>query len=100
MKTVVYIDAFNLYYGCLKDTPHKWLDLQKFCQMSLPQNQVTHIRYFTAKVVARPHDLQQPVRQQTYFRALGTLPNLTIHYGHYLETKVRMRLVTPLPDGT
>jgi len=23
MKTNVYIDGFNLYYGCLKGTPHR-----------------------------------------------------------------------------
>jgi hypothetical protein len=27
LLTNVYIDGFNLYYGCLKGTPHKWLDL-------------------------------------------------------------------------
>ncbi len=27
MRTNVYVDAFNLYYGCLKGTPYRWLDL-------------------------------------------------------------------------
>ena len=27
MKTYMYVDAFNLYFGCVKGTPHKWLDL-------------------------------------------------------------------------
>ena len=27
MRTIVYVDGFNLYYGCLKNTPWKWLDL-------------------------------------------------------------------------
>lgn len=26
MKTWVYIDGFNLYYGAVKDTPNKWLE--------------------------------------------------------------------------
>ena len=26
MRTQVYVDGFNLYYGALKDTPFKWLD--------------------------------------------------------------------------
>lgn len=26
MKTRVYIDGYNLYFGCLKGTPFKWLD--------------------------------------------------------------------------
>ena len=26
MTLNVYVDAFNLYYGCLMDTPYKWLN--------------------------------------------------------------------------
>ena len=25
MKTIAYIDGFNLYYGCLKKTGYRWL---------------------------------------------------------------------------
>lgn len=27
LRTRVYVDGYNLYYGCLKGTPYKWLDL-------------------------------------------------------------------------
>src|SRR5262245_6432578 len=27
LRTRIYIDGYNLYYGCLKRTPYKWLDL-------------------------------------------------------------------------
>ncbi len=27
METTIYIDGYNLYYGCLKYSPYKWLDL-------------------------------------------------------------------------
>lgn len=100
MKTRVYIDAFNLYYGSLKGTSYKWLNLFEFLSLSFPSNQIDHLHYFTAKVVARPHDPQQPVRQQTLLRALATLPNLSIHLGTFLEKPVKMKLAKPLPDGT
>lgn len=29
MKTRVYIDGYNLYYGCLKNSPYKWLESTK-----------------------------------------------------------------------
>jgi hypothetical protein len=29
LKTFVYVDAFNLYYGSLKGTPYKWLNIRK-----------------------------------------------------------------------
>jgi hypothetical protein len=28
-----YIDAFNLSYGCLKNTAYKWLNLEMFCPL-------------------------------------------------------------------
>jgi hypothetical protein len=28
MKTTIYIDGYNLYYGLIKNTKYKWLDLQ------------------------------------------------------------------------
>jgi uncharacterized LabA/DUF88 family protein len=102
MLTNFYIDAFNLYYGCLKGGPNKWLNLVEFCRRSFPPplNILNRIRYFTARVKPWPHDPQQPARQQAYLRALGTLPEVSIHYGHYSNSKPWMKLVTPLADGT
>jgi uncharacterized LabA/DUF88 family protein len=99
--TNVYVDAFNLYYGSLRGTAHKWLNLRLFSELTfpLPRNQIATVRYFTARVKARPSDPDQPKRQEIYLRALRTLPNLTIHFGHYLESKVRMRLAAPPPSG-
>ncbi len=31
LKTNVYVDAFNLYYGCLRKTPYRWLNLAELC---------------------------------------------------------------------
>lgn len=99
MITNVYVDAFNLYYGCLKETPYKWLDILKLCTLLLPANQFNRIRVFAARVAARPGDPSQPERQQIYFRALRTTPNLSIHYGQFLVNRVRMRLADPPAEG-
>jgi hypothetical protein len=99
MITNFYIDAFNLYYGCLKGTPFKWLNLHRFCELHFPAHPVQHIHYCTARVKARPTDPHQPIRQQTYLRALATLPNVIIHYGYYLEKKVMMPYATPPVGG-
>jgi NYN domain len=98
MRANVYVDGFNLYYGALKDkgSGYKWLDLDMLCNKYLiPSNPVNRIRYFTARISARPGDPAAPVRQETYLRALGTLENVTIHFGHFQQTKVRMPLVNP-----
>ncbi len=99
MKTNVYVDTFNLYYGLLKGSPYRWLDLQKLCQTELPGNQINRIRCFTARIIARPSDPDQRNRQNAYFRALETIPHLTIHFGHFLESEVNMRRVTPDAQG-
>ncbi len=99
MKTNVYVDGFNLYYGAVKGTPYKWLDLAALSARLFPRNQINRIRYFTAIVDSRPPDLQQPVRQQTYLRALHTLPNLSVHLGTFRTRPVRMTLVHPPRGG-
>jgi hypothetical protein len=40
-----------------------------------------------------PNDPDQPVRQQLYLRALGTLPKVSVHLGHFLTHMVTMPLV-------
>jgi uncharacterized LabA/DUF88 family protein len=101
LRTYVYVDGFNLYYGCLRGTPYRWLDLEKLARHLLPprKHEIRWIKYYTARISARPSDPQQPTRQQTYLRALGTLPRVKIFYGHYLAHVVRMPLAFPRPGG-
>ncbi len=90
MRTRVYVDGYNLFYACLRRSPHKWLNLHTLCTMQLPRNKIDKVRYFTARVSARPNDPDQPQRQQTYLRALETVPEIEIHYGHFLTHEVTM----------
>ena len=99
MITNVYVDTFNLYYGLLKSTSYRWLDIHKLCQTELPNNQIKRIRCFSARVIARSDDPNQRNRQNAYFRALATTPNLTMHLGHFLKSEVSMRRVTPDAQG-
>jgi uncharacterized LabA/DUF88 family protein len=99
MKTMVYIDAFNLYYGALKRSPYRWLDLQKLMSNLYPAEQIIGIKYFTARVNALPGNPDQPLRQQLYFRALKTLQSTSIIEGHYLSHKKRMPLANPPAYG-
>ena len=97
MKTFVYVDGFNLYYGCLKNTPYKWLNIHRLSRLLLPKDQIVGIKYFTAKIVSRSDDPKKHIRQQVYWRALRTIPNLEIIEGHYSEHNKSMRLVNPEP---
>ncbi|MEO8357608.1 MAG: NYN domain-containing protein [Chloroflexota bacterium] len=95
MKTNVYIDGFNFYYGCIKNTPYHWLNLAKLCNLLLPNDEIYCIKYFTALVTSRPNDPDKPLRQQAFLRALKTIPNLQIVLGTFLSHEVTMRLAPP-----
>jgi len=81
----VYIDGFNLYYCAVRDTPYRWLDLFALCSNLFPDRAFHSIKYFTAKVKASKHDPNAPTRQETYWRALRTIPNLEIIKGHFIR---------------
>jgi hypothetical protein len=75
------------------------VNLHTLCLEVLPGLSINRIRYFTALVKLLPSDPQTRQRQEIYIRALETLPNLTVHYGHYLQSEVSMPLVSPPPAG-
>ncbi len=86
-KTIIYIDGFNLYYGVLKDTPYKWLDLYKLSKLLLSNNEIIQIKYFTARVSG--HD---SVKQDIYLRAIKKhIDNVEIIYGHFLTQQIKMK---------
>ena len=94
MKTFVYVDGFNLYYRAVKRTPFKWLDIHQLCRLLLPKAQVARINYYTARVTARPHDPDQPTRQNVYLRALKTIPCLEIVEGSFLTKPATLPLAS------
>jgi len=94
-QTTVYVDGFNLYYGALRGTPHKWLDLDALFRALLPKNDIRRIRYFTALVQPRPADPDVHVRQQTYLRALATHSHVAIHLGTFRQGVVSMKVAPP-----
>ena len=97
MRTYVYVDGFNLYYGALKGSPWKWLDLFALFQRMLQQHhQILAIKYFTARVSVTPSDPSKPQRQDVYLHALQHYrPEVEIYFGHFLSHKVRMPLAAP-----
>lgn len=92
-RVFVYVDALNLYYGCLRDTPYRWLDLDRLARCLLHgSDTVDRVRYFTAKVASRPADPGQHTRQGTYLRAIKTLPRLTVHLGQFRRRRKTLPL--------
>ena len=92
-RVAVYVDGFNVYFA-IRHTPYRWLNLGHLVTLLVPSSEIVALRYFTARIEARG-DPDQPQRQEIYLRALRTTPNLSIHFGRFLVSKVRMAYVQP-----
>lgn len=98
MRTWVYVDGFNLYYGAVKGTPFKWLNPVELARRVLPAGHVIErLKYFTAHVSGAA-DPDLPRRQYAYLSALRTLPQVEIHFGRFLA-KTIWRPIINLPVG-
>lgn len=100
LKTNVYVDGFNLYYGALKDRDYacKWLDIGRLSELLVgSRHTVNRIRYFTAEVKGRANNPGQGLRQQIYLRALRTIPNLEVKLGYFREDPKDLPLYDSLP---
>ena len=82
-RAIVYIDGFNLYYGALRGTAHKWLNLERYFSLLRPDDDLQQIHYFTALVTGptRPN-------QDIYLRALATLPSVNVVLGKFKRKRV------------
>jgi hypothetical protein len=78
-KTAVYIDGYNLYYGRLRGTPYKWLDVvalfDALLKMQAGVPPVQAVKFFTAPALARfaSHGQASTQAQDSYHRALQVL---------------------------
>lgn len=102
MKTRVYVDGMNLYYGAIKRpkrTGYKWLNLVTLaCQVLPPGHVVEKLRYFTSRV-SGVLDPNAPARQNIYISALKTLPEVEVHFGNFLAKTVWRPIINlPVAD--
>lgn len=76
LKTAVYVDGYNLYYGRLRGTSYKWLDLVAFFDNLLrqrDQNEIlARVNLYTAWAAATfaTHGHASTQAQNSYHRAL------------------------------
>ena len=95
-RTIVYVDALNLYYRALRFTTLKWLNIVTQAQLSLPATcSIVAINYYYAPVSGRT-DPGAPNRQRVYLRALKTLPLVSTYQGNFIATRVWAGLIHPI----
>jgi len=83
-RSIIYIDGFNLYYGAVKNTPWKWLDMERYFSLLLPNDDIQIIKYFTAKILG-----SHRANQESYIKALLTLNKVQITYGLFKYKKIK-----------
>jgi uncharacterized LabA/DUF88 family protein len=93
-RVIAYIDGFNLYFGLRHAgwRRYYWLDLMALVRSLLKAGQtVSEVHYFTARIRLKRGNEADMQRQSLYLDALETIPDLTIHHGHYLQKKQKCR---------
>ncbi|MES2942347.1 MAG: NYN domain-containing protein [Pseudomonadota bacterium] len=110
MRTRVYVDGYNLYYGCLKGSAFKWLDLLSlFDKCILPsvtasinglplasELQAVAIKFFTAPILEKASKAQDSIKcQDRYHAALNKHQQGRVETikGYYSLTEARARLI-------
>jgi hypothetical protein len=96
MRTIIYIDGFNLYFRLLAKQPAlKWLNVKALGERLLqPANKVIGVKYYSARVSGRI-DPGAPARQLLYLNALHTVPEISVHMGTFLLSEKFAGLVKP-----
>ncbi len=95
MRTFVYFDGFNFYYGAVKGTRKKWCDLTALSEKIVPaSHSIEKVKYFTA-IVSGAVDPSKPGKQRAYLNALQH-SGIEIVKGHFLN-KVIFRPIINLP---
>lgn len=95
MRTIVYIDGYNFYFGVLRNTAYKWLDIvslvKHICHVQNPKLDVVAVKFFTAPVITRVATKGDKAlqSQDSYHRALlNSHPEIIeIINGYYLLEK-------------
>lgn len=117
LRTRIYIDGYNLYYGCLKGTHLKWLDLLALFEkrilpsvaasingQSLASDlQPVAIKFFTAPILEQAAKAHDSIRcQEQYHAALnkhqpGRIETIK---GYYSLTEARAKVIDPVAPKT
>lgn len=102
LRTIVYIDGFNLYHRCTKKARrYKWLDLRKLAEVVLEDKfKILKVKFYTAELKKKEDNSNrmQRKRQLNYLSALRTIKGLEIIEGKFLWDSRYKRYVEKRSD--
>ena len=102
LRTIAYIDGYNLYYSALTGSRFKWLDLRRFIERIImesapnPAFELVTVKFFTAPILGRyASDPASPERQRRYHNALKFAPSgpTEVINGYHASTIKKARLL-------
>ena len=92
-RTIVYVDGSNLYYGMLRGTPHKWLNIKAFAKkLLLPEYRIDAVKYFTSRVIDKTDGCHRAERQARYLDALSS-QGIQVFEGYYRVRVERLEAI-------
>lgn len=107
LRTIVYVDGYNLYYSALTKSPYKWLDLCELLERHVihtiePTSQVERIKFFTAPILGKlASDPDSPNRQTCYHNALKAHnPEIIeIITGYHTPVTKKAQVASPISEA-
>ena len=94
-RTKIFIDGFNFYFGLLKYSPYKWLNIHSLFEFLVheqdPASQITGCHFYSAMVKGKlaSRGARTVISQQAYHRALKSIytpPVELILSNHQIES--------------
>lgn len=89
-RSIWYIDAFNVYYGFLRQGMQKlgrWVDIQEYAQLLRWQDDLQKIYYFVSRVKGSNAE-----SQERYLQALRVLPKVESVFGTMVARPTYVKL--------
>lgn len=95
MKTAVYVDGFNLYYGMARPLNCKWVNLQELFEKQFSSEEIHKISFFEALISG-------PTRrnQEAYVSALESLGKVHVVLGEMKGKPRKCRVLECCHEGT
>ena len=92
MRTIVYIDWFNLYYGIIEKSGYRWVNLSTlFNSILKSRHNIVAIKFFTANLLVIGNNHTVKKEQENFHRALSIFnPEIEMFFGKFIEKTVRI----------
>jgi len=89
-RTIFYIDAFNVYFGLLRQGKLKrckWVNIQEYLELLRWQDDIQKINFFISRVKGKNAE-----KQEQYIQALRTCPKVEQIFGYMVTRPTYVKL--------